>query len=104
MTDYSALPIIIPQPELTDFCKRWSVQRLSLFGSVLRDDFAPESDVDVLIIFLPEATPTYFDLHDMKEELTMLIGRHVDLLTLGAISPYFRDTVLREAVDIYGLE
>jgi predicted nucleotidyltransferase len=77
---------------------------LSLFGSVLRDDFGPDSDVDVLIEFEPGASVTYFDLADMKFELEDLIGREVDLLTPNALSQYFRQQVIDTAVALYERE
>jgi predicted nucleotidyltransferase len=68
---------------------------------VLRDDFRPESDVDVLVEFEPDSTPGFFEYIGMENELTELFGRKVDLLTAGFLSPYFRDDVLREAVSIH---
>lgn len=91
----------LPVETIRAFCREHPVRRLALFGSVLRDDFTEHSDVDVLVEFSPDAQITYFDLFDMQETLTGLIGRRVDLLTPGALSPYFRDRVLSEAVTIY---
>ena len=73
--------IQIPRDEITAFCKRWQVTELALFGSVLRDDFGPESDVDVLVRFEEEARHTLFDLDRMEEELTTIFGRKVDLIS-----------------------
>ena len=67
--------------EIAAFCKRWQVTELALFGSVLRDDFGPESDVDVLARFEEEARHTLFDLDRMEEELTTVFGRKVDLVS-----------------------
>ncbi len=77
-------------------CRRRGIQTLAFFGSVLRDDFRPESDVDVLVEFLPGRTPglEYFAIQD---ELSELLGRRVDLQTPGFLSPYIRDRVLAEA-------
>jgi predicted nucleotidyltransferase len=73
--------IAIDREQIVDFCRRWQVTEFSLFGSVLRDDFGPNSDVDVLVTFAPEAHPTLFDLARMEEELARLLGRKVDLGT-----------------------
>jgi uncharacterized protein len=72
--------------ELKDFCRRWSISELSLFGSVLRDDFRPDSDIDVLVAFTPESGHNLFDLVAMKEELEQLFGRRVDLVTRQGIA------------------
>lgn len=86
---------------ITDFCRRHHIRKLSLFGSVLRDDFRPDSDVDVLVEFEPGGTPDLFEYVGMEMELSELLGRKVDLLTVGFLSPYFRDQVLREARPIH---
>ncbi len=72
--------IAIPRDEIAAFCKRWQVTELALFGSVLRDDFGPDSDVDVLARFEEEARHTLFDLDRMEEELSRMLGRQVDLI------------------------
>lgn len=77
--------IAIPQGELAAFCRRWQVTELALFGSVLREDFQPDSDVDVLVQFDPEAQHTLFDLVRMQEELERILGREVDLVERAAI-------------------
>lgn len=87
--------------DITDFCRRHHIRKLSLFGSVLRDDFRPESDVDVLVEFEPADVPDFFDLIGMKEELTGMIGHKVDLKTPNSLSPYFRDRVLSEALPLH---
>ncbi len=89
--------IDIPKDEIARFCRRNRIHRLSLFGSVLRDDFGPDSDVDVLVEFESDAKVDYFDLHDMEEQLSSLLGQKVDLSTVKSLSKYFRDEVLREA-------
>jgi uncharacterized protein len=86
---------------ISDFCRRHHVRRLSLFGSVLRDDFRPESDVDVLVEFEPKGAPDFFEFVGMKEELEAMFGRRVDLKTANSLSPYFRDRVLAEAVRLH---
>jgi len=86
---------------LADFCRRHRVARLSLFGSVLTDDFRPDSDVDVLVEFEPGAKPTLFYLGGMLMELQGLLGREVDLRTPGDLSPYFRQDVLKGSKLLY---
>lgn len=76
------------------------MRRLALFGSVLRGDFGPDSDVDVLVEFEPGHVPG-FAFFDMQEELAGILGRRVDLRTPGSLSRCFRDRVLREALDQY---
>lgn len=76
------LPIAIPKEKLAEFCQQNHIRKLSLFGSVLRDDFTPESDVDFLVEFLPDVRVTYFDLVRMERELSgILNGKKVDLRT-----------------------
>jgi predicted nucleotidyltransferase len=93
---------IAVSPEvIADFCRRHHVRKLSLFGSVLRDDFRPESDVDVLVEFEPSHVPGFFKFFEMEEELGALLGRKVDLNTPGFLSKYFRARVLAEAVPLH---
>ena len=94
------LPIQLPMDRIADFCERHGVARLSLFGSVLRDDFTPESDVDVLIEFLPGRTPG-LAFFSMQDELSEMLGRQVDLNTPKFLSRAFRDEVLLEARPLY---
>lgn len=77
--------IALPREAIEEFCRRWRITELSLFGSILRGDFGPESDVDFLVTFAPEARWTLFDLVDMEEELGRLVGREVDLVTRRAV-------------------
>ncbi|MFO0965568.1 MAG: nucleotidyltransferase family protein [Gemmataceae bacterium] len=86
--------ITFPADQLATFCRRHHVQRLSLFGSVLRRDFRPDSDVDILIEFAPEAR-VGLAFFQMEEELSKLLGRKVDLNTPGFLSPAFREEVMR---------
>lgn len=88
--------IAIDQRRIADFCQRHHVRKLALFGSVLRDDFGPGSDVDILVEFEPGHVPG-FALFDLQEELAALVGRKVDLHTAASLSRYFRDRVMREA-------
>ncbi len=92
--------LLVPQSEITNFCQRHHIQRLALFGSVLRPDFAPESDVDVLAEFKPGHVPG-LAFFAMQEELSALFGRQVDLNTPQCLSKYFRDDVLAQAKDLY---
>ncbi len=88
----------IRKEEIADFCRRHHISRLSLFGSVLRDDFRPTSDVDVLVEFEPEHVPGLFGLARMERELSALLGdRKVDLRTPQDLSRYFRDEVMATA-------
>lgn len=91
----------IPINDIQAYCATQPIQELLLFGSVLRDDFSDTSDVDVLVKFLPQASITYFDLFDIQQALQAIIGRKVDLLTPAAISDYFRDDVMQQALSIY---
>jgi predicted nucleotidyltransferase len=90
--------VTIAREKIADFCKRHFIRKLSVFGSVLRDDFKPDSDIDVLVEFLPEHTPGFFGLFDMEEELSAIFaGRKVDLRTPNDLSRYFRDEVVASA-------
>ena len=95
------LPLAIPSTAIADFCRRHGIARLALFGSVLRDDFTPQSDVDFLVEFLPDRVPGLIRLVGMERELSALIGRKADGRTEGDLSKYFVDEVLREAAPIY---
>ena len=88
----------IRREEIKDFCRRNHINKLSFFGSVLRDDFRPTSDVDVLVEFEPEHVPGLFSLARMERELSALLGnRKVDLRTPQDLSRYFRDEVIATA-------
>ena len=75
----------VSQTAIADYCQRWKITKMELFGSVLRDDFRPDSDVDVLVTFTPDAHWTLFDMVDMRDEFMSLSGRKVDLMTRRAI-------------------
>ncbi len=92
--------IKIDRAKVAEFCRVNRIQRLSLFGSVLRDDFGPESDIDVLVEFQLGHTPG-LAFFRMQDELTDLLGRKVDLNTPGFLSRYFRAEVLAEAEVVY---
>ena len=87
--------------QIAEFCERHHIQRLSLFGSVLREDFRPDSDLDVLVAFEPGHVPGFFGLFDLEEDLSTLFGRRVDLRTPEDLSRYFRDEVLARAEVLY---
>jgi len=87
----------IPKQRVAEFCRRNHIRRLALFGSVLRDDFRPDSDVDVLVEFEPGACVGLLRVAGMEIELGEILGRKVDLNTPGFLSDYFRDQVLAEA-------
>ena len=89
--------IHIPERDLADFCRRNRIAKLSLFGSVLREDFRPDSDVDVLVEFEPDATVGFIDLAAMEIELSALIGRKADIRTPAELSRYFRQEVVESA-------
>ena len=91
------MQVVIPERKLTDFCKRNHIHKLSLFGSILRDDFRADSDVDVLVEFEPNYKIGYIRLAGLEIELSEMIGRRVDLRTPAELSRYFRNHVLREA-------
>lgn len=87
---------------LRQFCVKYGIGRLSLFGSILREDFGPGSDVDFLVEFLPGRVPGLLGLAAMELELTGMVGRKADLRTVKELSQYFRQAVLAEAVVQYG--
>ncbi|HUV37463.1 MAG TPA: nucleotidyltransferase family protein [Patescibacteria group bacterium] len=89
--------IAIPKKMIAEFCRRNRIRRLALFGSVLRDDFGPDSDVDVLVEFEPDARVGLITLAGMEIELTRLLCRKADMHTAKGPSPYFRDELLDTA-------
>jgi hypothetical protein len=100
MTDLVANRVRLRPKQIAALCERHHVRRLALFGSVLRDDFRADSDVDVLVEFEPGKTPG-FGFITVQDELSELLGREVDLNTLACLSRYYRDEVLGEAEDLY---
>ncbi len=91
----------IDRERIADSCKRNHIRKLALFGSVLREDFRSDSDVDFLVEFRAGRRVGYITLGAIERELSGLVGRKVDLRTLGELSPYFRDEVVRSAVVQY---
>jgi len=95
------LPIKIPIEKITEFCQRNYISKLSLFGSVLRSDFTPESDVDILVEFMPDKCPGFLKLAGMEIELSEILGRKADLRMPEELSRYFRQQVLGSAKELY---
>gem|GEM_PF-163488 len=89
--------IQLPADKIAEFCKRNHIRRLALFGSALRDDFTPESDVDILVEFEPGHVPGFIKLAGMEIELGSVLGRKVDIRTPEDLSPYFREEVVHSA-------
>jgi predicted nucleotidyltransferase len=89
--------ILIPKTEINAFCRRNQVKSLALFGSVLRADFRPDSDVDILVEFQPEAQVGFMAMSRMQRELTELLQRPVDLVPKDGLKPLIRDEVLANA-------
>jgi hypothetical protein len=89
--------IVLPKEQIADFCRRWRIEELSIFGSALREDFRPDSDLDVLVRFSPEASWGLFDLMRMEEELKAIFGREVDLVERSAVE-HSRNYVRRKAI------
>jgi uncharacterized protein len=99
-TRLSEPAIPIPQPAVAEFCRRHLIRRLALFGSVLRSDFSPTSDVDVLVEFEP-GTRIGLAIVRIEDELSKLLGRKVDLRTAEELSRHFRDEVLASAKVVF---
>jgi len=95
----------IPREQLADFCRRWKIREMALFGSILRDDFGPESDLDILVTFMPDARWSLLDHVSMEQELTDLLQCKVDMLTKRAVehSPNWilRHEILSTAQVVY---
>ena len=96
-----ALRIDIDLEKMASFARRHKVAELAVFGSALREDFGPKSDVDILVTFQPDASVSLFDLVDMADELSVLVGRHVDLVPKQGLKPRIRPSVLRSSEVIY---
>jgi uncharacterized protein len=94
--------IDISESKLVELCRKWKVIELSLFGSILRDDFGPDSDVNILVSFDPAAPWSLWDLMDMKEELEVLFGRPVDLVEKEALrNPWRKRRILSTYEVVY---
>jgi hypothetical protein len=101
-----ALAIELPEKALSDFCQRWKIRELAVFGSALRDDFRPDSDVDVLVSFAEDAHRSLWDVIAAEQELAAIVGRPVDLVersTVEASENWIRrNSILRTARVVYG--
>ncbi|MEK7398922.1 MAG: nucleotidyltransferase family protein [Candidatus Poribacteria bacterium] len=89
--------INLTKEQIADFCKKNHIKKFAFFGSVLLDDFRPDSDIDVLVTFDRSVPITFLDIAGMEIELSEIMGKKVDLLTPGGLSQYFRDKVIAEA-------
>lgn len=95
-------PIEIPDEVIRSFCRKWKIEELALFGSVLRGDFRPDSDIDVLATFAPDAKWSVFDHARMREELSTLLGREADVIeSAGLRNPFRRLEILATRKVIY---
>ncbi len=93
--------IDIPAKALADLCRRYHVRELSLFGSVLRDDFRDDSDIDILVEYEPDAMVGLFEHFDLERALEDLLGRSVDLVPKNGLHRLLRDSVLESSAVIY---
>ncbi|MBI5427683.1 MAG: nucleotidyltransferase domain-containing protein [Nitrospinae bacterium] len=93
--------INVPADAIAEICKRYSASELSLFGSVLRDDFREDSDVDMLVVFKPETRIGFMGLSRMRRDLAVALGRSVDLVSKKGLHRVIRDEVLASARIIY---
>lgn len=99
------ISIDLPKEKIAEFCKKWKIREFSLFGSVLREDFRPDSDIDVLVTFSEDAKHTLFDLVHMENELKQILGRDVDIVSRRGIesSRNFlrRNAIINSAEAVY---
>jgi predicted nucleotidyltransferase len=96
------LPITINREQLAAFCRRWKIKELALFGSVLRENFRPDSDIDVLVTFEPDGGITFDNRVEMLDELAAIFGREVDLVERNAIrNPFRRHAILTTKEVVY---
>jgi len=102
----SKIKLELPNERIADFCRRWKITELALFGSALRDDFEPDSDIDMLATFAPDAAWGLFDHVTMQDELKSILGRDVDLISRTGIersrNPIRRKAILESAEVVYG--
>jgi predicted nucleotidyltransferase len=99
----SQIKIKIPKTKIAEFCKRWNISEFALFGSALRPDFRPDSDVDVLVSFAPQAQVTLFDMVHMQDELKAIFGREVDLISKRGVESsrnYLRRKKILESAEV----
>ncbi|MEK7730884.1 MAG: nucleotidyltransferase family protein [Planctomycetota bacterium] len=94
--------IPIDQSKVAQFCSKWQITEFALFGSILRDDFGPDSDVDVLVTFARDHGWSLYDVVDMEDELRSMLGRDVDLVMRGGLkNPFRRHEILRTRQVVY---
>jgi predicted nucleotidyltransferase len=93
--------VVLPETEIAEICRRYGVKELALFGSAARREMRPDSDIDLLVDFLPDARPGLLGLSSLRRELAALLGRRVDLAVKPALKPLIRAGVLAEAQVIY---
>jgi uncharacterized protein len=96
----------LPQADLAEFCRRWGIEHMAVFGSFLRPDFRPDSDLDFLVTFRPNVPVTLFGLAQAEDELSAIVGRRAELVLRRGIersaNRYRREAILSSAVTIYG--
>jgi predicted nucleotidyltransferase len=95
--------IKIPKAKIAEFCKRWNISEFAIFGSALRGDFRPDSDVDVMVSFAPHAQISLFDMVHMQDELKSIFGREVDLISKGGVENsrnYLRRKMILESAEV----
>ncbi len=98
------LPVVIPKEKLAEFCKRNHIRKLSIFGSALRENLGPDSDIDLLVEFDPDNIPGLIRLAGMENELSEILGRKVDIRTAQDLSRYFRQDVIKSSEVQYAEE
>ena len=97
-----SLKVALDRAQVEAFCRKWRIKEFSIFGSAIRDDFTPESDVDVMVVFYDDAGWSLFDIVEMKDELKALFGREVDLVEKDAIrNPFRRHHILTNHEVVY---
>jgi len=97
------IKIKVPKAKIAEFCKRWNISELAIFGSALRQDFRPDSDVDILVSFAPEAKVSLFDMVHMQDELKQIFGRDVDLISKRGLENsrnYLRRKAILESAQV----
>lgn len=95
--------IVIPKEKIVEFCKKWKIREFAFFGSVLRDDFRPESDIDVLVTFDKDAEYSLFDMVHMEDELKTIFGRNVDIVSRRGIEAsrnYMRRNAILSSTEV----
>lgn len=94
----------LPENKIREYCARQPIRRLSVFGSAARNELTPDSDIDLLVEYLPDAAISLFDMGGHLADLSEIVGRRVDLCTPDGLSPYVRDEIIESARLIYAKE